>query len=164
MKNYWPLGIFLFSLVVVGLIVLTLKTALSNPVELQKLCGFSSQRIDENANEIEIKRKAFLEKYAVGFLEDSAANIKLEAQNFHNLKLSLIDKENHAVPEAKVTFFLTRPHTTKEDLDLGSGILNESFIYESKSFEALKKGRWIEQALVEVGEDSICVTNEVFLK
>ena len=38
MRNYWPLGIFLLSMVVVGMIVLTIKVALTNPVELQGVC------------------------------------------------------------------------------------------------------------------------------
>ena len=50
MKNYWPFGIFLLAMVVVGLIVLTIKVAITNPVELQGVCQQSSQYIDENSN------------------------------------------------------------------------------------------------------------------
>ena len=39
-KNYWPIGIFLLAMVVVGLIVLTIKTALNNPVEMKAMCDF----------------------------------------------------------------------------------------------------------------------------
>lgn len=59
-KNYWPLGIFLFALVVVGLIVLTIKTAITNPVELQRMCQRSSQDVDENINEITKLQTEFL--------------------------------------------------------------------------------------------------------
>lgn len=66
-KNYWPLGIFLFALVVVGLIVLTIKTAITNPVELQRMCQRSSQDVDENINEITKLQTEFLKKYVINF-------------------------------------------------------------------------------------------------
>ena len=66
-KNYWPIGIFLLAMVVVGLIVLTIKTALTNPVEMKGMCGMDSQYVDENINTITQKRQAFLKQYAINF-------------------------------------------------------------------------------------------------
>ncbi|MDE5925984.1 MAG: hypothetical protein K2G68_04635, partial [Helicobacter sp.] len=63
MKNYWPFGIFLLAMVVVGLIVLTIKVAVMNPVELQSICQRSSQEIDANINEIVKRRESFLNNY-----------------------------------------------------------------------------------------------------
>ena len=155
-KNYWPMGIFLLAMAVVGLIALTLKTAISNPVELQGMCQWKPQEVDERANEITQKRQQFLEKYAIGFIGDKTP----DSSEFQHLFLSLIAKQTHSIPEAKVLFFLTRPHTTREDIDLGEGEISDLFFYQSKTFDALKKGRWQAEAYVEIGEDFICFTEE----
>lgn len=67
MKNYWPFGIFLLAMVVVGLIVLTIKVAITNPVELQGVCQQSSQYIDENSNAITQMRNRILKQYNIAF-------------------------------------------------------------------------------------------------
>lgn len=54
-------------MVVVGLIVLTIKVAITNPVELQSVCQRNSQEIDANINEISKKREIFLRKYEIAF-------------------------------------------------------------------------------------------------
>lgn len=159
-KNYWPIGIFLLAMVVVGLIVLTIKTALNNPVEMKAMCGMDSQYVDENINEITQKRQAFLEQYTIEFEGPKEQGLKefkmafVEIRNLKNQKLQT---------DAKVSFFLARPNTIQEDKTLGEGEFVDG-IYQSPSFEVDKQGRWQVEAYVEIGEDSICLMQEYLIK
>ncbi|WP_297813720.1 hypothetical protein [uncultured Helicobacter sp.] len=160
MKNYWPFGIFLLAMVVVGLIVLTIKIAITNPVELQNMCQRNSQEIDENINEITKMREAFLKKYHIAF----EGALQQDIKSFRQIFVRLSDKTSGKIEtDAKVRFFLTRPNTTKEDQILGEGELVEG-LWQSKSFEVQKSGRYQGEALVEVGEVSICITQEYFIQ
>ena len=159
-KNYWPIGIFLLAMVVVRLIVLTIKTALTNPVEMKGMCGMDSQYVDENINAITQKRQAFLKQYAINFegaKEQSINEFKMAFLRVKNLENQKIQNN------AKITFFLTRPNTTQEDQKLGAGELVDG-IYQSPAFEVKKQGRWQVEAYVEVGEDSICLMQEYLVK
>ncbi|TLD88168.1 hypothetical protein [Helicobacter sp. MIT 05-5294] len=160
MKNYWPLGIFLLAMVVVGLIILTIKVAITNPVELQSLCQRNSQDIDANINEITQKNEMFLKKYNVSF----EGALEQEIQSFRQVFVRLSNKANNKIEtNAKVSFFITRPHTTKEDQILGEGELVDG-LWQSKTFEVQNLGRYQSEALVEVGEDSICISQEYFIQ
>lgn len=160
MKNYWPFGIFLLAMVVVGLIVLTIKVAVTNPVELQSICQRSSQEIDANINEIVKSRESFLNKYNVSF----EGALQQDTKSFRQIFLRLSNKKNGKIEtDAKVSFFLTRPNTIKEDKNLGEGELVEG-LWQSQSFEVQKEGRYQSEALIEIGEDSICVTQEYFIQ
>ncbi|MCI5967978.1 hypothetical protein [Helicobacter sp.] len=160
MRNYWPLGIFLLAMVVVGLIVLTLKVAISNPVELQGICQQSSQYIDENANAIAQMRARLLKQYDITFEGMQGQNLKSYRQIF----LRISDKtDGRIVTDAEVNFFLMRPHTTQDDKALGSGELVEG-LWQSQYFEVQKQGRYQSEALVKIDGDSICVTQEYFIR
>ncbi|MDE5602369.1 MAG: hypothetical protein K2I71_00385 [Helicobacter sp.] len=155
-KNYWPLGIFLFAMVVVGLIVLTIKTAITNPVELQRMCQRSSQDIDENINEITKLRTEFLKKYAIGF-EGAREQTPKE---FRQAFIRITSKHSGVLlKDANVNFYLTRPHTSKEDKDLGKAEFVDG-LWQSPSFSVEGLGRYQIEAYVEIGKDSICVFRE----
>ena len=159
-RNYWPLGIFLLAMVVVGLIFLTIKTAVSNPVELTRMCQMDSEEVDENINAITKKRQEFEKKY----IADFEGAILQSPKEFKKFFLRVKNKENGKIlTEGKVTFFLTRPHTTKEDRKLGSGELVDG-LWESPIFSVENLGRYEAQALIEVGEDSMCLTREYMVK
>ncbi|WP_299546249.1 hypothetical protein [uncultured Helicobacter sp.] len=160
MKNYWPLGIFLLAMVVVGLIVLTLKVAISNPVELQGVCQQNSQYIDENANAIAQMRARLLNQYHIVF----EGATKQSPKEFRQIFLRISDKTNEKIiTNAKVKFFLTRPNTTREDKALGNGELVDG-LWQSEYFEVQKQGRYQSEALVEIGNDSLCITQEYLVK
>lgn len=160
MKNYWPFGIFLLTMVVVGLIVLTIKTAITNPVELQGMCQRNSQEIDANINEITKKREVFLQKYNIAF----EGALQQDTTSFRQVFMRLSDKMNGKIEtNAKVSFFLTRPNTTREDQNLGEGELVDG-LWQSKTFEVRNPGRYQSEAFVEVGEDSICISQEYFIQ
>ncbi|WP_104722329.1 hypothetical protein [Helicobacter mesocricetorum] len=155
-KNYWPLGIFLFAMVVVGLIVLTIKTAITNPVELQRMCQRSSQDVDENINEITKLRTEFLKKYVISF-EGAREQTPKE---FRQAFIRIISKESGAIQsDANVNFYLTRPHTAKEDKDLGRAEFVDG-LWQSPSFSVEGLGRYEIEAFVQIGEDSICISQK----
>ena len=159
-KNYWPIGIFLLAMAVVGLIALTLKIAISNPIELQGVCGQNSQFIDENANEIAKMRNKLLLQYSFVFEGESVQNLK----DFNRISLRVNNKENgESLKDIQVKFFLTRPNTTQEDKDLGHGEFVNG-MWQSCAFEVEKLGRYQSEALVEIGRDSICITKEYFVR
>lgn len=160
MKNYWPFGIFLLTMVVVGLIVLTIKTAVTNPVELQSMCQRNSQEIDANINEITKKREVFLQKYNIAF----EGALQQDTKTFRQIFMRLSDKMSGKIEtNAKVSFFLTRPNTTREDQNLGEGELVDG-LWQSETFEVRNPGRYQSEAFVEVGEDSICISQEYFIQ
>lgn len=160
MKNYWPFGIFLLAMVVVGLIVLTIKVAITNPVELQGVCQQSSQYIDENSNAITQMRNRILKQYNIAF----EGALQQDLQSFRQIFLRIKDKESGKLEtNARVQFFLTRPNTTREDRILGDAELVDG-LWQSSSFIVEKPGRYQSEALVEIGKDSICVTQEYFIK
>ncbi|CAM2892443.1 hypothetical protein [Helicobacter burdigaliensis] len=158
-KNYWPLGIFMLAMVVVGLIVLTLRMALTNPVEYTMMCGWKPQYVDENINEITIARNSFLQKYNVDF----EGKMEPTKEEFRRLFVRLKDKNDKIIQNANVEFFLTRPHTAKEDQNLGMGELVEG-LYESKDFSIERLGKWEAQALIKIGKEYICITKEYKVK
>ena len=160
MRNYWPLGIFLLSMVVVGMIVLTIKVAVTNPVELQGVCQQSSQYIDENSNAITQMRNRILSHYNIAFA--GALHHDLRAPRPISLRIQETAR-GKLETNAKVQVFLTRPNTTREDRILGDAELVEG-LWQSHSFEVEKPGRYQSEALVEIGGDSICVTQEYFIQ
>ncbi len=160
MKNYWPFGIFLLAMVVVGLITLTLKVAITNPVELQGMCQLSAQYIDENSNAITQMRNRLLSQYSFSF--EGRLDPKKEA--FKRLFLKIQTKDGQQVSgDVKVQFFLTRPNTNKENKNLGYGDFT-NHLWQSASFDVEKKGRYQSEALVQIGADSICVVQEYFVR
>ncbi|MDA3968369.1 FixH family protein [Helicobacter ibis] len=153
-KNYWPMGIFLFSLVVVGMIILTIKTAINNPVEIQRMCGFTSQYVDENINEITIKRNEFLEKYNISFEGSRDVDFKSFTTTFVRIKDKVTNK---IITDAEIKFYLTRPNTTRNDMELGVGELVDG-LYQSPRFKVDIAGRWQMDALVRINDDYICIS------
>lgn len=160
MRNYWPFGIFLLAMVVVGLIVLTLKVAISNPVELQGMCQRNSQYIDENANEIAQMRTRLLGEYNIAF----EGALRQDLKSFRQMFIHISDKKDgKIITDAKVEFFLTRPNTAKEDRNLGSGELVDG-LWQSEYFEVKKQGRYQGEALVEIDDNFVCIMQEYFIK
>lgn len=158
-RNYWPLGIFMLAMVVVGMIILTLKMALGNPVEYTTICGWKPQEFDEKNNEIMVAKSQFLQKYNVDF----KGKIEPTKEEFKRLFVRVKNKDNKIVQDAKVDFFLTRPHTAKEDKELGMAELVDG-LYESKDFAVENLGKWEAQALIRINEDYICITKEYQVK
>lgn len=160
MKNYWPFGIFLLAMVVVGLIVLTLKVAISNPVELQGMCQQNSQYVDENANEIAQMRTRLLGQYNIVF----EGAIEQTPRDFRQIFLRIREKmSGKIIANAEVKFFLTRPNTTKEDKMLGNGEFVDG-LWQSGVFEVQQQGRYQGEALVKINDDSLCIVQEYFIK
>lgn len=160
MKNYWPFGIFLLAMAVVALIALTIRVAILNPVEPQGICQQNSQYIDEHSNAIAQMRARLLERYEISF----EGALQYELKDFHQLFLHISDKANgNSIVNAEVMFFLTRPNTTREDKNLGTGKFVDR-LWQSEYFDVSKQGRYQGEAFVKIGNDSICVTQEYFVK
>ena len=155
MRNYWPLGIFLFILVVVGFIAFTIKIALQNPVELKAICQKKSQEIDANINTIVQAEQRFLKQYDIEF----EGSYKQSTEEFRQAFLKILSKDKKPINHAKVHFYLTRPHTTKEDQDLGDGEFVDE-IWQSPFFKVQNLGRYEIEASITIDDDSICIMQE----
>ena len=105
-------------------------------------------------------RNRILSQYNIAF----EGALQQDLREFRQIFLRIKEKESGKLEtNAKVQFFLTRPNTTREDRILGDAELVEG-LWQSHSFEVEKPGRYQSEALVEIGGDSICVTQEYFIQ
>ncbi|CAE09346.1 hypothetical protein WS0185 [Wolinella succinogenes] len=147
-KNFWPLGIFLVTMTVVGMIIWTVNLALKNPVELDNSYMSYYQQVDSNINEIQQEQKRFWGLYAI-----KPFSSKVEMNLPQGVSIELLKRETQeGVEGAKVTFRLTRPHTAREDIDLGEGREVGKGVYATPAIQFPKEGRWKLQAMIETSE------------
>ncbi len=153
-KSYWPEGITAIVLVVVGLIIWTVDIAISNPVSNEKKFGMKYQDVDENYNEIQKMQKDFLSAYKVETL-----NSKL-AIGSNKIEMRLVNIDKKPVQDAEVDIVLSRPHTDADNKPLGTPTYKDG-IYESKSFEVKKEGRYRLVYNIKVGGKKVYLEHDI---
>ena len=142
-RNWWPHFILLLVLLAIALGAWTIKVALDNPVELDNSYMMKYQELDSKIYQLERMKREFYNRYTLHLLTK-----KLEYPNT-TIALDIRDKEGKSVSNLKVTFLLTRPFTTKEDINLSANY--EDGVYVIKT--ALpSKGRWDLIVKVETGD------------
>lgn len=147
-RNFWPLGIFLVTMAVVGLIIWTVNLALKNPVELENSYMTYYQDVDGRINEIQRSEKHFW-----GIYELKGLGYSFALSEPKGITLRLVKREGGAdVSGAKATFRLTRPHTAREDIELGEGIELEAGVYATPAITFPKPGRWKLQGRLETDQ------------
>jgi nitrogen fixation protein FixH len=142
----WPWIIGLSTIAVIGFAVATIKMAIKNPVELSDYGMQSYHTYDDNANDIINAKIAFDQKYTVGFLTQQL----LEKKSV--LIYEVKDKMGKAIDDAKVEVVLTRPDTTKFDLNLTNPSIQEGK-YTFNPIDLPKQGRWDIMAKITIGKD-----------
>jgi hypothetical protein len=128
-KSYWPHMILGFLLVGVTLGYWTVKSATSIPVQESNEYMMKYQQADMNINEILAKKKAFEKKYKINIADIEMLPVKKNETQHRQLKeqvklkrgennftYTITDKNTMPVPDANVSFLLTRPHTKTDDL------------------------------------------------
>jgi len=141
----WPWIIGLSTLAVVGFSVATVKVAINNPVEMSEYGMQSYHTYDDNANEIINAQIAFDKKYTIAFLTPQIV------EKGTVIVYKITDKSNNNVNGAKVDVVLTRPDTTKLDLNLTAPTVDNG-IYTFNPVDLPKAGRWDIMAKVSIGD------------
>ena len=167
-KTYWPHMILGFLLVGVTLGYWTVKSASSIPVQESNEFMMKYQQADMSINDILKKKNAFDRQYRI--LLDNAKYEKLALENTKRAKsekavilnygkntfqYSVAEKQgNLLLKDANVSFLLTRPHTTEDDI-LRTHIPNEAGHYVIRDLNISKPGRYILQLKVDIDDNTI---------
>lgn len=141
----WPWIIGLSIIGVIGLSVATVKVAINNPVEMSDYGMQNYHDYDDNVNDIINAKIAFDQNYTIAFLTPQIQEKKSV------LVYQVCDKSGKAIDDAKVEVVLTRPDTTKFDLNLTKPIVRDGK-YTFNAIDLPKIGRWDILAKVSIGD------------
>ncbi|WP_201352374.1 FixH family protein [Hydrogenimonas urashimensis] len=155
--NYWPYAIVGMILTVVVLGIWTIKVAVNNPVQEERTYMMKYQDVDANINEILARQKAFESKYRV----DLGMNRLRVGEN--RIKVAVADKAGNPLVGAKIFVIVTRPTTSKENIELKSFAVRDG-IYVSEPFTIKRGGRWNIEVKIEIGTDIGFETYKTFVK
>jgi len=161
-KSYWPHMILGFLIVGITLSYWTVKSASSLPVQESNEFMMKYQQADKHINDILAQKARFDKKYKIEIeaktvmhkIENSKAFKELRSVILKEGKNSFVyhvtDLDNRPVSDANVTFLLTRPHTTQDDLLITNiPLKGERYIVEDVNIS--KPGRYILQLRAQVG-------------
>ncbi|HEX5330673.1 FixH family protein [Sulfuricurvum sp.] len=140
----WPIIIAVSTAIVIGFGVVTIKTAINNPVEMSDYGMQNYHEYDRDANEIIEAKIAFDEKYSIAFLTPQIS------EKGTVIEYNLTDKAGKAVNDAKFQVVLTRPDNNKCDVNLSSPTVSEGK-YAFAPVDLPKAGRWDIMAKISVG-------------
>lgn len=141
----WPWIISLSTLVVIGFGAKTISIAIKNPVEMSEYGMQSYHTYDDNVNDIINAKIAFDKNYTIAFLTPQII------QKGVVVIYKITDKSNIAINDAKVEVVLTRPDTTKLDLNLTAPTISNG-VYTFNSINLPKEGRWDIMAKITIGD------------
>jgi nitrogen fixation protein FixH len=142
----WPIIIAVSTVIVIGFGVVTIKEAINNPVEMSNYGMQGYHSYDNDANDIINAKIAFDKKYLIAFPTSKIT------EKGTIIAYRVTDKEGKAVNDAKINAVLTRPDTTKLDINLSNPVVNEGQ-YTFSAVDLPKLGRWDILAKVSVGTD-----------
>jgi len=162
-KSYWPHMIVGFLLIGITLGYWTVKSASSVPVQESNEYMMKYQQADMNINEIIAKRKAFDKKYKIIISDVEMLPVKKNEVQHRQLKeqiklykgdnrftYTVVDQESVPVPDANVSFLLTRPHTKKDDIMIETVPFSDGKYRVKVSID--KPGRYILRLRAKLGE------------
>ncbi len=163
-KSYWPHMIVGFLLVGITLGYWTVKTTISMPVHESNEYMLKYQKADYNINKIMDKEALFNKDYSIEIVNAPMETLELEnvkrakaeksivlVNGQNSFTYRIIKKDNTFVPDANVTFLLTRPHTTKEDI-LVENVAAKNGAYHIDDINITKPGRYTLQLRAKVGD------------
>lgn len=141
----WPWIIGLSTVAVIALGVGTVKIAINNPVEPSDYGMQGYHSYDDHVNDIITSKIAFDKAYTITFLTPKIEE-KQSVIAYH-----ITDKEGKGVDNATVKVVLTRPDTTKFDINLSNPTVSDGK-YTFPPVDLPKVGRWDILAKVSVGD------------
>jgi len=169
--HFWLAFFFFIFGITFSMIVWTVKSAVNTPVYEDKSFMTSYQDVDENFNKMVISNAKFNAKYqtkvtinnrTVGMdfsdlrygqrsLEKKSHNQNILNVGDNSLTISVFDKSNKPLSNAKIEFQITRPIQDMYDINLDS-FKFENDIYSTKA-KIEKTGNWNIIGKITVGED-----------
>ncbi len=160
--SYWPHMILGFLILGITLSYWTVKSASSIPVQESNEYMMKYQQADLNINDI-LRHKALFDKDYTIKIEADSMMFKVEnSKAFKSLRSVVLHPGKNSftyqimthgqtpVADMNVTFLLTRPHTTKEDIYL-THIPYENGRYVVRDVNISKPGRYILQLRAQKG-------------
>ncbi len=141
----WPWIIGLSTVAVIALGIGTVKIAINNPVEMSDYGMQSYHTYDDNANEIIKAKIAFDKNYTIAFLTPQIR------EKGTVIAYKILNKSNNSVNNAKIEVILTRPDSTKLDINLTSPT-SENGVYTFHPVDLPRAGRWDIMAKISVGD------------
>ncbi len=142
----WPIIIAVSTVVVIMFGVVTIKMAINNPVEMSNYGMQGYHTYDDNANDIINAKIAFDKKYTIAFLTPQIT------EKGTVIVYKVTDKEGKAVNNANIEAVLTRPDSTKHDVNLSQPTVSEGQ-YTFSAVDLPKPGRWDILSKISVGAD-----------
>jgi len=174
-KTYWPHMIMGFLLIGITLGYWTVKHATSMPVQEENEYMIKYQQADMNINEILEKEKAFDNKYKIVISGVEMLPVKknevLHRKQKPQVKLAkgensflyeVIDRSSEDVPDANVSFLLTRPHTKTDDVMIETVPFSDGKYKVTVTVD--KPGRYILRFRARVGEATGYLDTPAYLK
>lgn len=161
-RNYWPLffiGIFSF---VFGMIIWTIKSASSVPVNPDKSFLKTYQEVDEDYNNMITSNKIFLDKYELEFyinnkkvelstddimysqrvLEKISKHKDLLVVGDNEFKASVINKNNNQKELVDFALIVTKSSSNNDDIVFNTNSFeNNNEVYTSK-FNITEENNW----------------------
>jgi len=169
--HFWLAFFFFIFGITFSMIVWTVKSAVNTPVYEDKSFMTSYQDVDENYNQMVISNAKFNNKYhtvvtingrKVGMeLSDLLYGQRSLKKKSHNqnilnvgdnsLTISVVDKSNKPLSNAKIEFQITRPIQDMYDINLDSFKFVNGIYSSNAKIE--KAGNWNIIAKVTIGDD-----------
>ena len=163
-KTYWPHMILGFLFIGVTLGYWTVKSAISIPVQESNEYMMKYQQADLNINTILDKKALFDKSYKIELTNTNMIKEKIEhskvgkecqsvalvkGENIFNYRV--IQKDGKVIPDANVTFLLTRPHTREDDFYIDNIPFQDEY-YKVKNINVTKPGRYTLQLRAKIGD------------
>jgi len=163
-KTYWPHMIMGFLLIGITLGYWTVKSATAIPVQESNEYMLKYQQADMHINKILEKKALFDKKYKIELLHAKTAKEKIAnskvakernsvvlTEGKNSFTYAVTKKDGTAVPDANVTFLLTRPHTRSDDV-LAENIPFKNGSYSVENISVSKAGRYTLQLKAKIGD------------
>lgn len=174
-KNFWPIGIALFLVIMVCMIILTVYLSIQSSPEDDNEYFSTRQVVDKDINDILIAQNELEKKYKFYYVDDNDNNHKLERKinkktsipielkinEPFTLNIKVTDDKNNAIDSAKIEAIITRFATSKFDKNLGELEKNNNNTFKSNKV-MLEKGDW--KAMIKITIDGKDAFFEQYIK
>ena len=163
-KTYWPHMILGFLALGITLSYWTVKSASSMPVQESNEYMLKYQTADYNINEIIESKNLFDKNYKIKLSDVKTMEMKDNInskvkqtdpialdQGINHFSYLVLAKDGSVVPDANVTFLLTRPHTLKDDKYVENIAFSDEK-YLVKDINISQAGRYTLQLRSKIGD------------
>jgi len=164
-NRFWFLFVMSILLFGIGMIIWTVRQAMSVPVHESNNYMLKYQMADMNINKIMRLKEKFDANYKIELQDTSLLELDSELQNTNakraqskpiklssgnnSFKYSITTLKGEVVNNAKVSFLLTRPHSRTDD-NLQENVSFKDSRYITNVIELSKKGRYTLELKVEI--------------